>query len=87
MSRVDSKGRAVAAPACISLSHHGAMLSLSSLENVDGHDITVQLKSECCFLFVCFSIDFSGCCISLLQTSLKCLEKWSKYCQMQVTFW
>lgn len=52
MIRVDSKSRAVAAPACISLSCRGALLSLSSVANVNGHDTTVQLKSESWFLFV-----------------------------------
>lgn len=63
MMRVGSKGRAVAAPACISLSCCGAVLLLASVANVNKHDKTVQLKSEGWGLFFCFSIDFSGYCI------------------------
>jgi len=52
MMRVDSKGRAVAAPACLSLIFRGAVLSLSSAANVNGHDVAVQLRSEGWVLFV-----------------------------------
>lgn len=49
--RADSKGRAVVAPECISLSCSRAVLSLSSAENVSGHDRAVWLKSEHWVLF------------------------------------
>lgn len=47
----DSKGRAVVAPDCISLSCSRAVLSFSSAANVSGHDKRVWLKSEHCVLF------------------------------------
>lgn len=51
----------------------GSVLPLSSASNVNGQDVTVQLKAEgWVFLVVCFSIGFSGGCIWLLQPSLKC---------------
>lgn len=49
--RADSKGRAVVASECISLSCSRAVLSLSSAANVSGHGRTVWLKSEHWVLF------------------------------------
>lgn len=66
--RADSKGRAVVAPDCISLSCSRAVLSLSSAANVSGHDRAVWLKSE---RWVLFGFFFLPVCVLFRATNIE----------------